>query len=174
MVVVAIQSADGRNLFGAFQLSTLETIFTTGVGLQGQTDVRPQLTLGAKAMWCLYECHQQCGTDGTDRRNLPQQLHCGVLAAFCQQFAPRLPTQRSSPVKLPMIEFPPPAHPGLVQLRQPFRAMTQGVDLLAGTGNGPTSIDRFDASHRPREISSNRQVAACQFLQGSQAMLAVI
>src|SRR6187401_2835923 len=103
MVVVAIQSADGRNLFGAFQLSTLETIFTTGVGLQGQTDVRPQLTLGAKAMWCLYECHQQCGTDGTDRGNLPQQLHGGVLAAFYQQFAAGLLTQGGQGVELLII-----------------------------------------------------------------------
>ena|SRR6187397_484051 len=69
MVVVAIQSADGRNLFGAFQLSTLETIFTTGVGLQGQTDVRPQLTLGAKAMWCLYA-----------RRDTPISLGRGTAA----------------------------------------------------------------------------------------------
>jgi len=52
--------------------------------------------------------------------------------------------------------------------------MTQGIDLLPGAGNGPTSVDRFDARHHPREISRNRQVAACQFLQGSQTMLTVI
>src|SRR5215470_14676760 len=52
--------------------------------------------------------------------------------------------------------------------------MAESIDPWPGTGNGPASIDGFDARHHPREISSNRQVAAGQFLQGSQAVLAVI
>src|SRR5215470_15241924 len=52
--------------------------------------------------------------------------------------------------------------------------MTRPINLLASTRDRPTSVDRFNAGHHSGEISSERQVAASQLLQGSQTMLAVI
>src|SRR5215475_13924499 len=52
--------------------------------------------------------------------------------------------------------------------------MSRRIHLLAGTRNPPAAVDRFYTSHHSREIPRHRQVAACEFLQSSQAMLAVI
>src|SRR5215472_11211586 len=58
MVVIAVQSADGRGLPGTHELSALETIFTAGLGLECQPDVRPQLPLGAKTKRRLQQGHE--------------------------------------------------------------------------------------------------------------------
>src|SRR5215813_13619875 len=87
-----LESSDGQDFLGAFELPALEMIFPTRASLQCQADVGPQLALGAKTIRRLQQRYQQSGADGTDRRNLPEQLHCRVLAAFRQQFASGLLT----------------------------------------------------------------------------------
>lgn len=82
MIVVAAESANGQSFLGELELSALETIFPTGGGRQCQADVGPQLALGTKAIARLQQRHEQSGANGADRRNLPEQFHGGVLAAF--------------------------------------------------------------------------------------------
>src|SRR5262249_51093481 len=72
------------------------------------------------------------------------------------------------------IEFRPAMHTFFHQLLEPFRPVAKCIDLLAGTGNPPTPIDRFYACHHSGEIPSDRQVRACQFSQSTKAVLAVV
>src|ERR1019366_4063071 len=48
------------------------------------------------------------------------------------------------------------------------------IDQLAGTGNGPAPIHRFETIHDLAEIFGDRQITACQFLQGPYAILSVV
>src|SRR6266478_4805985 len=72
VIMVDVEPADGQDLLGAFQLTSDEAVFTAGVCSQCQPTVSPQLPFGAEAIRCLYQSDQQSGTDGTNRRNLPQ------------------------------------------------------------------------------------------------------
>jgi len=58
VVMVDIESADGQDLLGAFELTTDETIFSAGVRPQRQSTVSPQLPLGAEAIRRLYQSDQ--------------------------------------------------------------------------------------------------------------------
>src|SRR5262249_28907619 len=73
-----------------------------------------------------------------------------------------------------IVKFRTTVHPRFAQFRKPSGPMTRPINLLASTRDRPTSVDRFNAGHHSGEISSERQVAASQLLQGSQTMLAVI
>src|ERR1700675_4820265 len=50
VIVVLVQSANGQDLLGALQLATHEAVFSTGVSLQRQAAVGPQLPLGTQAL----------------------------------------------------------------------------------------------------------------------------
>ena len=50
MIVILVQSANGRSFLRAFQLTANEAIFPTVVGSQCQSAVGPQLPLGTEAM----------------------------------------------------------------------------------------------------------------------------
>ena len=64
VIVVDVEPADGQHLLGAFQLTTDEVAFPTGVHPQRQSTVGPQLALGAEAIGRLYQSDQQSGADG--------------------------------------------------------------------------------------------------------------
>src|SRR5208282_5834930 len=88
VVVVDVESANGQDLFGAFELTSDEAVFPAGVGLQRQATVGPELPLGAEAMWRLDQSNQQSCANGADRGNLLQQLGGVVFPAFAQQLSP--------------------------------------------------------------------------------------
>jgi hypothetical protein len=48
------------------ELATNEALFTAAVGLQCQTDIGPELPLGAKAVWRLDQSYQQSCPDRTE------------------------------------------------------------------------------------------------------------
>src|SRR5258705_4955274 len=74
-----------------------------------------------------------------------------------------------------LVEAPrPPAPPTLSDLAEPLRAIARRIDLLAGTGNGPTAVHRFEARHHPSHIAADGQITARQLLQGLYAVLPVI
>jgi hypothetical protein len=78
---------------GAFGLTANEAAFTASVGLQRQTDIGPELWLGAKVVRCPDQSNQESCADGSDRRNLTQQFHRETLSAFSKEFSPHLLTQ---------------------------------------------------------------------------------
>src|SRR5258708_24397348 len=52
--------------------------------------------------------------------------------------------------------------------------MTRRIDLLAGTRNTPTTIDRLHSAHHSSEIFADGQITARQFLQCAGACSSVI
>src|SRR4029077_1280853 len=167
VIVIRVEPANGQESFGTLELTLDKTVFPAAVGLQSQTAVGPELPLGAKAMGRLNQSDQQSRPNGSDRRNLAQPLHRAVLSALGQEITPHFLTQDIQRVELLVVELGTTAHAGLCDLAEPFRTIAWCVDLLAGTGNGPASVESFQAIHHPREISSDGQVAACQFPQSS-------
>ncbi len=72
VIMVDVEPADGQDFLRAFQLTTDEAIFPTGVRPQRQSTVGPELSLGPEAIGGLQQSDQQSGADGADRGNLPQ------------------------------------------------------------------------------------------------------
>lgn len=56
----------------------------------------PGLSLAAKTVRGVQQCHQQGSTNRADGRNLTKQLHGRMLAALDQQVASRLLAHRCS------------------------------------------------------------------------------
>src|SRR4030081_1754437 len=52
--------------------------------------------------------------------------------------------------------------------------MAWSIDLLAGTRNTPTAINRLYSGHDSYEIFADGQITACQFLQRTDTCFAVI
>src|SRR5580700_4852305 len=97
--------------------------------------------------------------------NLFEELTSGMLPAFRQQLLPRFPPYPYQKVELLIGLLSPAAHAGFPQFFQPGGAMARGIDLLAGAGNRPAPIDRFETIHHAREILAGGQIAATQFPQ---------
>src|ERR1022692_3962413 len=71
-IVIVIQTAHRDALSVALQFSSHAAVIAAVVSLDRETTVGPELSLGTETMWCLQQCHQQGGTNRTDRRNLTQ------------------------------------------------------------------------------------------------------
>src|SRR6266478_9893279 len=56
-------------------------------------------------------------------------------------------------------------NPWFHQLGQPLGATTGTVDAGARTGDGPTSVHRFDPIHHPGHILGERQIAPPQLFK---------
>ncbi len=56
-------------------------------------------------------------------------------------------------------------HSWFHELGQPLGTMTAAIDARARTGNGPTSVQRFDPIHHPGTILGDRQIAPPQLLK---------
>src|ERR1700680_510145 len=69
VIMVLVQSTDGQDFLGAFQLATHEAVFPTGVSLQRRAAVGPELSLGAKTMRRLQQSDQQSCPNRSDRGN---------------------------------------------------------------------------------------------------------
>jgi hypothetical protein len=59
VVVVFVQTANGKQFLGPSHLTFDKTVFRTGARLQGQPAIGPELSLGAKTMWGLDQSHRQ-------------------------------------------------------------------------------------------------------------------
>src|SRR5258708_39372301 len=97
---VAIQAADGHALSVSLQFPSHIALLTAVVGLQRETTVSPQLTLGTETVWRLQLRNQQGCTNRTVRRNLAKQFHGMMLAALGQQVVSRLLTHRLQQIQL--------------------------------------------------------------------------
>src|SRR5882724_6218217 len=75
-----------------------------------------------------------------------------------------LPSASSSRL---VVKLGPPAHSRFADLPEPLGTMARCIDLLAGTSNGPTPIDRLHPRHDPALIFRDGEITAHQFLQGS-------
>jgi hypothetical protein len=64
-----------------------------------------------------------------------------------------------------VIEFGTAAYAGFQNLCEPFRTVAWCVYLLAGIRNPPASVNRLQPTHHPRQIASDRDLAARQFLR---------
>jgi hypothetical protein len=71
-IVVAIQPSNADAFPVAHHLATNIAVLAAVVSFDGEPAVRPELSLGAKTVWCLQQRDQQCGTNRTDGRNLAQ------------------------------------------------------------------------------------------------------
>jgi len=82
VIVIAIQPANRDRLLRASQLSFDIPVLGTAVRLDSKTTVAPELSLGAKPVGGLDQRDQQGRPNGTDRRDLTQQLRRAVLPAL--------------------------------------------------------------------------------------------
>jgi hypothetical protein len=83
-----------------------------------------------------------------------------MLPAFGQQFFPGLLLQEPQRVELLVVEFRPAPCAGFADFPEPFGPMTWCVNLLTRTGDSQASVDGLQATHHPREIFRDRQIAA--------------
>ena len=97
-----------------------------------------------------------------------------MFAALLHQISPYRPMQSSQGIKFLVEELSPTAYPNFLNLVQPFRTVTRGVDRRAGASNGPAAIERLESIHNSGEIFADRQITAPQFLQGSYAIFSMV
>src|SRR5258708_5451568 len=71
---------------------------------------------------------------------------------------------KSSSASLLVVKLRPTAHAGLGDFLQPVGAMTRCVNLLTGTGDGPASVESFQANHHAREIFGHPHIPPRYFL----------
>src|SRR5258707_15790507 len=75
--------------------------------------------------------------------DLAEQFPRLVFLALREQLPPHLLTHRPQRIELLVVKLGPPAHSRFADLPEPLGPMARCIDLLAGTRNGPTAIDRF-------------------------------
>src|SRR2546421_2539386 len=160
MVVIFVQTTNVCLFLRTLQLAFHVTVFRAVMRLYRQAAVGPQLPLGAETVRCLNQCNEQSRPNRTNARNLAQEFPRFMFPALGQQLAARFLAQSLQRVKLMVKELGPTMHPRLRYLAQPFGTMSRSVDLLAGTGNAPTSVQRFQATHDPHEVFGDGEIAA--------------
>src|SRR5712692_11296925 len=160
VVVIFIQAANGNLLSGAPQLAFDIAVFPAVAGFQPQSAVGPELALGAKPMWGLDQRHRQSGANRPQRGNLPQFGGDRMLATLRQQFSPGLLAQVLQHVQLLIKLLGSAASAGLWNFSQPLAAVAGVVDVPAGTGNRPATIESFQAIHDPRKIFNDGQITS--------------
>ena len=82
--MVVIQTAHGDAFPVSSKFPSYIAELAAVMNLDGETAIGPQLSLGTKTVWGLQQPYQQGSTNRTDRRNLAQEFHALVLAAFQQ------------------------------------------------------------------------------------------
>ena len=78
-IMVITQAAHGHALPVSLQFPSDIAVLAAVVGLQRETTVSPQLTLGTETVWSLQLRDQQGCTNRTDRRNLAKQFNGMML-----------------------------------------------------------------------------------------------
>ena len=93
MIVILIQTAERRRVFGMLQLAVSAAVFPTDAGLQGQTTVGPELPFGTKPVGRLDKGNQHSHPDRTQPRNLAQKSARRVFPTLAPQLLAGLPMQ---------------------------------------------------------------------------------
>src|SRR5713101_908931 len=143
VIAVLVQSANGTLFLRSLQLPVHTTVIGAALCLDAKSAVRPQLPLGAETMRSLQDAKQHGGPDRADRGDLAEQSPRLVYLGLRQQLPPHLLTHRPQRIELLVVKLGPPAHSRFADLPEPLGTMAWCIDLLAGTRNGPTAIDRF-------------------------------
>src|SRR5580704_7934338 len=97
-----------------------------------------------------------------------------MFLALRQQIASCSLPQRLQRIQLLVEPLGSLANSRFYDLGQPFRTMARSIHACAGTRNGPASVHRLDPTHHPRQIFSDRQIAARQLLQGAYPVLSMV
>jgi len=97
-----------------------------------------------------------------------------MFPALHQQFMPSVLAKGPQHVELLVESLGSAADAGFWQLRQPLGTIARSVDELSGTSNDPASVHRLETIHDLGEVFGNRQITACQFLQGPHARFPVV
>ena len=139
MVVILVQTTNADLLFAALQLPVEVAVFSAGAGLQGQSAVGPQLSLGTKTMRRLDQSHGQGRADGSEGGNLPELGRDEMFPTLAQQFAPSFPAQILEHVHLLVKSLASPAYARLRDLAQPLGAMTGSGSFFEGDEQAATS-----------------------------------
>src|SRR6266699_1354348 len=98
MVMVLVQSSNGKHFLRTPYLTFDEAIFRTDLGLQSKPAVSPELSLGPETMRSLDQGHRQCRATRPEIRNLSPLRGDGMLPTFHSPFPSRLLTQVSQHV----------------------------------------------------------------------------
>src|SRR4029077_16292859 len=129
----------------------------TAACFYGQTTVFPQRPLGPETMRSLQNAQQHSCPDRADRGDLAEQFPDLLFFTLRQQLAPHSQAQHSQRIQLLVIKLRPPAHSEFLDLLQPLGTIASGIDFLAVTRNGPTSIDGFYSRLDPYEVFRDGQ-----------------
>src|SRR5213594_4578755 len=143
MVMIFVEAANGHLLFAAPQLALDVVVFPAVAGFQPQSAVGPELSFGAETMRGLDQCHRQSRANRSQGGNLPQFGSDRMLATLRQQFAPGLLAQVLQHVQLLIKLLGAATGASLGDFPQPLAAMAGIVNVPAGTGNRPATIDCF-------------------------------
>src|SRR5882672_2870400 len=130
----------------------------TAACLDGQTTVFPQGPLAAEAVRSLQNAQQHRCPDRANRGDLAEPFPGLLLLTLHQQLVPHSLAQYSQRIQLLVIKFRPPAHSEFLDLLQPLGTMASGIDFLAVTRNGPTSINGFYSRLDPYEVFRDGQI----------------
>src|SRR3984893_17784188 len=122
VIVVGVEPSNSQEFLGAFQPALHDSVFAAGRGLQCQTTVDPQLSLGARTMWRLQQRNEQSLPYRRVRDGLAQHFHRAVFSAFRQQIASYLLAKRPQGVQLLVVDLRPAMHAGFCDLAEPLRA----------------------------------------------------
>src|ERR1700693_5713156 len=174
MVVVPIETTELLGFLGALQLSTDKAELRTVVRLNPQATIGPQLSLAAEPVRGLHQCDQAGGSHRTDAGNLAQQFHRLMFPALGQKLGSQVSPQGLQSVQLLIEQLCAAAHPGLRDLAQPFLPIARGIDLGAGTGNAPASIQCLKPIHHAGQIFADGLITARQLAQRSESIFSVV
>src|SRR5260370_16519784 len=155
MVVISIQTMELLGSLGKLQLSTHKTVLRTVVGLNAQPTVGPELPLAAEPARGLHQPDQAGGSNRTDVGNLAQQFRSLLFPALGQKLGSYLSPQGLQSIQLLIEQLRAAAHPGLRDFVQPFLPIAWGIDLGAGTGNAPASVQCLKPLPHPSHIFAN-------------------
>src|SRR5271169_3965803 len=167
VIAIRVQPANLSLLLGPVELSSYHPVIGAALRLDAQPAVGPQLSLGPEAVRGLQNAQQLGRTNRANRGNLAEAFPGLMLLAFCQQISPNFLAQEPQRIQLLVVKLRPPAHPRFADFPEPLGTMAGGIDLLAGTGNSPTAVQRLHSRHHSSEIFGNRQITAHQLFQSS-------
>jgi len=116
VIVILIEAAELLRLFRTLQLSVNVTILRTIVRHHRKAIVCPQLPFTSKAVRRLHQCHELCGPQRSDERNLTQQFHSRMLPALNDQFSTHRVPQALQSIHLLVKQLGTAAYAGLMNL----------------------------------------------------------
>src|SRR6185437_17050606 len=97
-----------------------------------------------------------------------------MFATLRQQFAPRLLAQVLQHVQLLIQLLGAAASSGFGDFFQPLATMAGVVNVAAGTGDRPATIQSFETIHHSGKILDHGQITSGQFAQHAYAGFAVV